>query len=406
MKLINSPLNLNRVVIAIFLICNIGFYFAQYSLIINIGYYVLFSYFAYRFFIKSLHFNRFIFWIIIYSLYTFISITWSFNVESSLDAFIQMLKVIVPAMILSVLVNNEHDFRWAVFSLSIAALLFAILYMQNVDVSKLAYNRITMATEDVESAPNVNIVALYLSTSFTFFIFYFFKNRNYLFLVLAIISIVIIVTLGSRKSILAIGLCLVLVIYKLNSGSRGSLLSIIIIGATAVIMYLPEDYLLYIGDRFSELNDVANGKGGADDSRVKMLQRGVEYFLSSPILGHGYYTYRDLFKMTDGLYLYSHNNFVDVAVGGGIVGFVIYYYIYIQIFKNIKKVKRPFKIDDRYMSLVMLIQLLFNGLFIVYLNDRFVWILLALLYSYNGFNTNINSTSQQSILERTAKYKA
>ncbi len=307
------------------------------------------------------------------------------------------MKVIIPTIALISLIKDKEDFYWAIAALSIASFIYAILFIQNVDITQLAYNRITMATEDADSAPNVNLVGLYLSVSFTYFLFSYFKTKNVLFLILTILSVFIIITLGSRKSILAIAVCLIFLIYKLKSSYRLLLVFALAISLLLVVLYIPEDYLMYISDRFGALRTMSEISGDEDEIRVAFIEKGLDYFSHSPVIGHGYYCFSTLFKMTNGIEMYSHNNYIDTLVGGGLIGFIIYYVIYYTIWKDIQSIRKPFEVDERYMSLVLLTQLLFNALFIVYLNERFIWIVLGLLFTYNHFNKREMKTEYKQI---------
>jgi O-antigen ligase len=78
--------------------------------------------------------------------------------------------------------------------------------------------------------------------------------------------------------------------------------------------------------------------------------------------------------------MYSHNNFIETLVGGGLIAFIIYYSFYIKIFNQIKDRKNNFVFDYRYLLLVLFMLLLFNHIAIVVLIDSFIWLLLALLF--------------------------
>ena len=62
----------------------------------------------------------------------------------------------------------------------------------------------------------------------------------------------------------------------------------------------------------------------SDETRVRLIEYGLTYCIESPILGHGYYSFSQLFRKDCGIILYSHNNFIETFVGGGIIGFFIY----------------------------------------------------------------------------------
>src|SRR5699024_3962119 len=51
-------------------------------------------------------------------------------------------------------------------------------------------------------------------------------------------------------------------------------------------------------------------------------------------LGYGINNYIDLLGAAIGEYAYSHNNYVELLVGVGLIGTVVYYLAFIYIFRN------------------------------------------------------------------------
>lgn len=66
--------------------------------------------------------------------------------------------------------------------------------------------------------------------------------------------------------------------------------------------------------------DAANSD---DYARLYMLQEGIRAFIDRPIWGSGVYSSNSLFNS------YSHNNYIEILLNTGIIGFIVYYGIYI-----------------------------------------------------------------------------
>lgn len=63
---------------------------------------------------------------------------------------------------------------------------------------------------------------------------------------------------------------------------------------------------------------------GSDDIRKRLITEGFKLFLNNPFgIGFG--------ASTDYLGMYAHNNFVEILVSSGLIGFIIYYSLYIYI---------------------------------------------------------------------------
>ena len=78
---------------------------------------------------------------------------------------------------------------------------------------------------------------------------------------------------------------------------------------------------------------------GSTGERKYFIQIGLEFFQNNPIWGHGLDTFRFLNPMG----VYAHNNYIEVLVGMGIVGFGLFYAIYATL------IKKMFEMDNKQM---------------------------------------------------------
>ena len=157
-----------------------------------------------------------------------------------------------------------------------------------------------------------------------------------------------------------------------------------------LFIYIPSDYLMFVSERLAQLNFLStrmNELDSSDTARIMLLEKGLLYGMESPLWGNGYYSFAHLLMMDYGSFMYSHNNFVESFVGGGVMGFLMYYSLYYIIYRRCRKVNK--RLDTLYLLFIILIILLFNHLSIVVLQERFIWILLALLYVGAKYYTDI-----------------
>lgn len=149
--------------------------------------------------------------------------------------------------------------------------------------------------------------------------------------------ILVILLTGSRKGLLMI--LLTFMVVRFTQGRRQLLKNLLLVVGAIVMSYIlimnvPVLYNI-IGVRVENLLLALSGESAAEASlndRQKLVDMGWEYIKENPWIGYGF----DCFKMISGIgangYVkpgvagfYSHNNYIELLFGGGIIGFVLYY---------------------------------------------------------------------------------
>lgn len=100
-------------------------------------------------------------------------------------------------------------------------------------------------------------------------------------------------------------------------------------------------------------------------------------------------TFSEINKAKTNHNTYSHNNFIEIAVGMGIIGFISYYWIYVYL---ILKYMKTF-IQKRTSFLVSVLFILFILYFVtqvglVTYDSLIQWLLILFLYKAMEFNQN------------------
>lgn len=163
-------------------------------------------------------------------------------------------------------------------------------------------------------------------------------------LMAAVFVLYLILMTGSRKAIIL--LLLPVVIFPLLSKSKGKKMLMIPVGAAVValggylIMIVPSLYDV-LGSRVEDLLNIVSGEtsGGEDISRAVLIEYGIEWFLQKPLFGYGINNFRVLSNNTyffAGRNFFAHNNYVELLVDVGLVGFLIYYSCYYYFWKRLK----------------------------------------------------------------------
>ncbi len=176
----------------------------------------------------------------------------------------------------------------------------------------------------------------------------FIKKRTILYKILlysciVIFTIMLLLT-GSRKALLfaVIGTILLLMLaYQKEQILKRIILWFAIAGAVVGLVYLLRSVPIFgtIYKRFELLFETFFGETVYKPDRVRerMVATGIEDFLDIPLFGKGAGRSYTLFRT------YSHNNFVELLMNYGVIGFLLYYIPYIALLAQLTK--RSFRGD-------------------------------------------------------------
>lgn len=196
---------------------------------------------------------------------------------------------------------------------------------------------------------NRNIIAIMIGIGLNFCIYNIYSYKKYKYYILSIFMIAAILFTGSRKGIIIMivpfgAFCLFKMIINGNIFEKIKFFIIIILCSIALINLTFKVDFIYktIGFRieaiYKEILYKEDSKEGSFNIRKDMIDRGIEYFKEKPLLGHGVSNYRYLYNLDMGKETYSHNNYIELLVNNGVIGFLTYYsFFFIVILRAICK---------------------------------------------------------------------
>ncbi len=143
-----------------------------------------------------------------------------------------------------------------------------------------------------------------------------------------------------------------------------------IIMANATVIFKPVQNL-YVYERFQ---DTLTGNESSANTRQLMSEEGLDLWQRSPIIGYGI----NQFRLVSSFTTYSHNNYVELLVSFGVIGFVLYYSI-LMIFGF--RAVRGFMVGSPYAPLLgaAVVLLLLWDIALVSYSTRLVWLFLGVL---------------------------
>ncbi|NEW60755.1 O-antigen ligase family protein, partial [Sulfurovum sp. bin170] len=161
-----------------------------------------------------------------------------------------------------------------------------------------------------------------------------FKIYNYLSIIL---SFYIIILTVSRKAMILAPL-MILLSFSFKSLKIKNILLFIIIFYVAIKLFTIygdaqqlENILLLVERRFLGMFDMMGGQSGDHSSaeRAHLISEGFNIFSGDPIFGIGLNNARHF------LGKYTHNNYLELLIGVGIIGTIFFYSIYVVTLRNI-----------------------------------------------------------------------
>ncbi len=159
---------------------------------------------------------------------------------------------------------------------------------------------------------------------------------------LLISNVSVVLLSGSRKALLMVVLVILLftVLHNAKTGMPRSMriggLGLVCFAAYLALINIPMLYS-FVGQRLETMVNGVLGRSGEVDAstetRVGLIERGLDWFQAAPWFGHGGENFRALMEAyfpTQTAY-HAHNNFIEVLVSYGIGGFILFYWIYVAI---------------------------------------------------------------------------
>ena len=325
-----------------------------------------------------------------FALYTVLSAFWA---KDSVDSITQGKTLFEMLIMVFVIYNYHYEISDGVkqilddIKLSSFFITFYSVFYYGID------NLIEMARleERMENTyANVNTIGMLVAVGTLIQIGEMIKNKKVNVMGLFCIpSIILIALTQSRKALvmLVVGICLILWIENIYSKNlvKTILKSMVYVIFGILVLYFVFKLPFFTGvlDRMGDLWNGFTGNGATDNSsyiRNRMMMIGWEQFKETPLLGMGMGNphYLSLAKLGKDAYL--HNNFIELLAGGGIIGFILYYSMYLYLIMKFWRY-RGFANKEYGICLVLMLVLLIMdyGRVSYYSKNQYIYLVLYFL---------------------------
>lgn len=237
-----------------------------------------------------------------------------------------------------------------------------------------------------------NTFGMYAAITFVICIYFsLLKNRRRLYFI-SVLPFLTILASGSRTA-LVISFIGIVILFLLKDGSerliKGILRSMFIVFLLLSILQLP--IFIEATIRMNQLLNIFQNANEIDHSasiRFYMIRFGVEMFKKNPIFGYGADNARmllvNVYRKT-----YLHNNYVELLVDYGIVGFTLYYGVYISIIRKLIQNIKGYN-EESVIILSLLIMALVADYGTVFYYNKLVYIIFTLGFIHINSKCLIN----------------
>lgn len=203
-----------------------------------------------------------------------------------------------------------------------------------------------------------------------------------------ILSFITLLASQSRKAFLIVVLGALGVFFLNNHKDKnklrslGRLLAMIIVLTVLIIVLERNGVLTGIIDRLSGLISFFNGNGLIDKStlqRSTLVTLGLDLFKQNPVGGIGIDCAR--YFSPYGYAYHLHNNYVELLADGGIIGLIVYYWLYLVILISMLKHRNFDDPEFNVCFVILIIRLIMDYGFFSY-KEQGTYFFLLLFYLY------------------------
>ncbi len=292
-------------------------------------------------------------YLILFTLFTYVSSIWALDTRYTIGRGNTMLLSTIVLIAMSYCFKNARDIdqmlqviMWSGFL--IAYLAIYIFGIGGIIQSIRGSTRIGLNNEFI----NTNEIGMCAAYSILITIYFILYKKKWHLLILDVPAVLVVLATEGKKAILIIGLGAISLFYLKNCLDRdfrkrfAKAIGLIILIAIAATVLLTLPAFKGIRDRFEIMFKALSGSGSEDlstSTRVRLIEIGTELFHSNPILGIGinnaHFIAGAEFNHED---YYLHNNYIELLADGGLIGFTIYYSIYVYLLFKLWKL-RDFK---------------------------------------------------------------
>lgn len=284
---------------------------------------------------------------LLFTMYVLISSVWAWRPNDSINRATSLIQMFICFAMVYI-----HYDRSGTIDQMLSAIKWSGYFVVVYSIAVYGLDAMLESAQDIRMATdfsNVNTIAMSAALSCMIQWNELLHKRSIWSVVMMIPSVILITATQSRKAfvLLLAGIFGVYIMMTTKQQSFGKKLlkiclyvAILFVGLR-LLLSLP----IFSGslERMEQMLNFWTKSGKVDHStqlRNDMVKLGIEWFQKYPILGIGMGNPHILAGTYLNFDAYLHNNFVELLCGGGIVGFAVYYIMYVHLFIELFKYRK------------------------------------------------------------------
>lgn len=342
--------------------------------------------------------------LLLFILWNIFIMPFAIDSEMAIVRIYTMLQILIMTILISNYVDNhekpENVLKYLMYSGIIMCIYMVFVYgIQGIMAIARSSDQIRLGSEINQINTMGTLCSLTVVISFYFIIY----RRKFEYILYAAIAFTFAMLSGSRKTVIIIGAGIFL-LYALKSGRekiRYILLSLaLLLVVWILISQLPIFHVIY--ERLDIINFIT-GQGKVDSSTVvrdEMIKGGWQAFLERPVLGYGLSNSAYINNYSTGRFTYLHNNYIELLVCTGMIGFIFYYAFYIISFIKLVKLRKNNPSPAVIIFLTLLAVITVSEIGMVSYYDKVFYIIFSAMSAFITSNKHIIPEKK-----KTFKYK-
>lgn len=322
--------------------------------------------------------------IVLFLAYALLSSFWVVKQDLVDQTMSTLAQLVVLYMCIRLNITSMKDLRMVLNAIIVGTLLMCVYTVFYYGVPYII-SQIAVGGRIGKEINQVNGMGMYCSILLCIMTYMIFYEKKYLYIIALPMVLLIQLGCGSRKGF-ALAFLGVFVVLFFRTGNKKILFLLGALMALAVAIYFVYEFAEsnYFFYRITQMLALVDSNEVTENSigvRSQMIEFGMELFKQNPIRGYGLLQFEYLYGLKYGAGRPPHSTYIQMLVSFGMIGFTLYYAIYVYFIKNIIVF---LKRRTRYVVLMaaMVVLLLFNDFGANMLNNKYAYIFLAILASF------------------------